>query len=98
MEVNNITAPLVQFDLISHKKPLHCKCCGFKTGKELRGAYKYGPYEYVCEKCHDYEFVWYEDKNILEFGLEPFEMGEISILDNPQTKELKTFLSNVFLW
>lgn len=26
------------------------------------------------------------------------EMGDISILDNPKTKELKIFLSNVFLW
>ena len=26
------------------------------------------------------------------------EMGHVDILDNPQTKELKKFLSNVFLW
>lgn len=26
------------------------------------------------------------------------EMGDVSILDNPKTKELKSYLSNVFLW
>ena len=26
------------------------------------------------------------------------EMGDVSILDNPKTPELKSYLSNVFLW
>jgi len=26
------------------------------------------------------------------------EMGDVSILENPNTEELKQFLSNVFLW
>ena len=58
MVVNEKLEQLINFNVINseEKVPLHCKCCGFKSGKKLRGRYKYGPYEYVCDKCHDYDF------------------------------------------
>lgn len=43
-----------------------------------------------AKKAADY-IVFMKDGKIVE-------MGHVDILDNPQTEELKTFLSNVFLW
>jgi len=43
-----------------------------------------------AKKAADY-VIFMEDGKIVE-------MGEISILDNPKTDQLKKFLSNVFLW
>ena len=43
-----------------------------------------------AKKAADY-IIFMEEGKIIE-------MGEVDILDNPKTKELKEYLSNVFLW
>ncbi len=43
-----------------------------------------------AKKAADY-IIFMEDGKIVE-------MGDVDILDNPKTKELKNYLSNVFLW
>jgi polar amino acid transport system ATP-binding protein len=43
-----------------------------------------------AKKAADY-IIFMEDGKIIE-------QGPVSILDKPQTKELKDYLSNVFLW
>ena len=43
-----------------------------------------------AKKAADY-IIFMKDGKIVE-------MGDISILENPKTKELKDYLSNVFLW
>jgi polar amino acid transport system ATP-binding protein len=43
-----------------------------------------------AKKAADY-IIYMQDGRIVE-------MGDVSILDNPQTEELKNYLSNVFMW
>lgn len=43
-----------------------------------------------AKKAADF-IIFMEDGNIIE-------MGNVSILDNPETEELKQYLSNVFVW
>jgi len=84
IELNVFQQSAVYDNILNAQEKTHCECCG-KKRESLRFINE-GPYNFVCERCYNLDFTWFEGKQIKKSKYGIASRIKISLNELPNTK------------